>query len=80
MPTHIITVYCSAKEMGKLEELLRKILNSTKMESYGRAGGGCINEGEGFMTDTGPIFVKKNRKSEVLNVSFESTINLVFIG
>ena len=52
-----------------VENLLKSALNTAKLESYGRGGGGCINEGEGFLTDHGPVFVKKNRKSEVEKIA-----------
>lgn len=49
-----------------MEEKLKKELGTTLLKSTGRAGGGCISEGQSFDTDTGRVFVKINHKSEVL--------------
>jgi len=45
---------------------LAELLGLGNLTSYGRAGGGCINEGSGYVTPEGlKIFVKKNTRSEV---------------
>ncbi|XP_013379834.1 ketosamine-3-kinase [Lingula anatina] len=43
-----------------MEALLKKELNTNTWKPHGRAGGGCISRGEGFLTDLGPVFVKVN--------------------
>lgn len=45
-----------------MEDILRRVLNTNKLVSTGYHGGGCINEGEAFETDTGTVFVKHNKK------------------
>ncbi|VDP43543.1 unnamed protein product [Soboliphyme baturini] len=47
-----------------VEELLKKELATYTLTSYGVPGGGCINQGHGYMTDAGPVFVKRNSKEE----------------
>lgn len=50
----------------KLEEILKKELQTTKCQGFkGFAGGGCISEGQSFDTDHGKVFVKVNDKSGV---------------
>lgn len=51
---------------SKTEEinLIKEALKTTTLKLHGRSGGGCINEGAGYMTDSGPIFIKRNRKSK----------------
>ena len=51
--------------MGSIEELLKQELGTSTLHNTGLGGGGCINEGTRFDTDSGPIFVKFNKKSEV---------------
>ena len=73
----------------KLEEILKKELQTTKCESLGFAGGGCINEGQSFDTDHGKIFVKLNDKTGVFMESVtllsimispgESPFRLIFV-
>lgn len=53
----------------KLEEFLKKELNTTKCQGLALASGGCISEGRSFDTDHGKIFVKVNAKSEVIVTS-----------
>lgn len=53
-----------ASQVSKLEEVLKKELNTTTCKSLGFASGGCINEGQGYDTDHGKIFVKLNEGSE----------------
>ena len=52
-------------QVSKLEEILQKELNTTKLKPLGFATGGCINEGQSYLTENGKIFVKVNEKSEV---------------
>ena len=54
-----------ASQVSKLEEVLKKELNTTTCKSLGFASGGCTNEGQGYDTDHGKIFVKLNEGSEV---------------
>jgi len=53
-----------ALQVSKLEEVLKKELNTTTCKSLGFASGGCINEGQSYDTDHGKIFVKLNKSSE----------------
>uniref|UniRef100_UPI00358E8330 ketosamine-3-kinase-like isoform X2 n=1 Tax=Myxine glutinosa TaxID=7769 RepID=UPI00358E8330 len=47
-----------------LEHLLKVELATDKLRLIGRAGGGCINDGCSYETDTGKVFIKTNSKSE----------------
>ncbi|KAJ7386944.1 fructosamine 3 kinase [Desmophyllum pertusum] len=58
----------------KLEEFLKKELNTTKCQGLALASGGCISEGRSFDTDHGKIFVKVNAKSEARKM-FEGECN-----
>ena len=60
----------------KLEEILKKELQTTKCQGLGFAGGGCINEGQSLDTDHGKVFVKVNDKSGV----FMETVTLLSIS
>ncbi|XP_073257704.1 ketosamine-3-kinase-like [Porites lutea] len=51
-------------QVSKLEEILQKELNTTKLKPLRFATGGCINEGQSYLTENGKIFVKVNEKSE----------------
>lgn len=44
--------------------LIKEALKTTILKPHGRSGGGSINEGMGYMTDLGPVFIKKNRQSK----------------
>lgn len=78
-------------QVSRLEEILQKELNTTKLKHLGFATGGCINEGQSYLTENGKIFVKVNEKSEV-NSTYQwreisldsllvkSTIGLVFLS
>lgn len=57
----------------KLEEILKKELQTTQCHGLGHACGGCINEGQSFDTDNGKVFVKVNDKSGV----FTKTVTLL---
>lgn len=46
----------------KLENLIKAALNTTTLKRTGQSGGGCINQGEAYITDTGTVFVKSNSK------------------
>ena len=52
--------------VSSMEKLLKKELGTSKLVSFGHAGGGCISDGRSYDTDTGRIFVKVNTKSEVI--------------
>ncbi|KAJ1530476.1 hypothetical protein ONE63_005375 [Megalurothrips usitatus] len=47
-----------------MEALLKETLNTSTLKRTGQGGGGCINQGEAFITDTGTYFVKSNGKSK----------------
>lgn len=57
-------------QVSKLEEILQKELNTTKLKPLGFATGGCINQGQSYLTENGKIFVKVNEKSEV-NLTYQ---------
>ena len=63
-------------QVSKLEEILQKELNTTKLKPLGFANGGCINEGQSYLTENGKIFVKVNEKSEV-NLTYQIEGNLL---
>jgi hypothetical protein len=48
-----------------LEQFLKKELKTSTLEYTGHFGGGCINEGQSFKTDSGVVFVKTNKKAGV---------------
>lgn len=48
-----------------MEALLKETLNTSTLKRTGQGGGGCINQGEAFITDSGTVFVKSNGKSKV---------------
>ncbi|XP_055336025.1 fructosamine-3-kinase-like [Paramacrobiotus metropolitanus] len=45
-----------------MEEILKKLLSSANIQKFGKGGGGCINHGQGYLTDSGSVFVKENSK------------------
>ncbi|XP_049813906.1 fructosamine-3-kinase-like isoform X1 [Schistocerca nitens] len=49
---------------GDMEAIIKDALNTVTFKAAGKGGGGCINEGEAYFTDTGTVFVKQNRKSQ----------------
>ncbi|XP_031551452.1 ketosamine-3-kinase-like isoform X2 [Actinia tenebrosa] len=57
-----------------LEKLLKQELNTKTLEYTGHFGGGCINEGQSFKTDTGVVFVKTNKHTGS-RVMFEGELN-----
>lgn len=73
----------------KLEEILKKELQTTKCQGFGSAAGGCISEGQSFDTGHGKVFVKVNDKSGVFMESMtllsimispgESPFRLMFV-
>ena len=46
-----------------MEECLRS-LGYGSIKRTGQGGGGCISQGEVFITDKGKIFVKKNTRKD----------------
>ena len=44
---------------------IKEALATTVLEGTGRGGGGCINEGEVYRTDTGKVFLKRSSKEKV---------------
>ena len=63
-------------QVSKLEEILQKELNTTKLKPLGFVTGGCINQGQSYLTENGKIFVKVNEKSEV-NLTYQIEGNLL---
>ncbi|KAK8378055.1 hypothetical protein O3P69_018777 [Scylla paramamosain] len=47
---------------------IKEVLGTSVLEGTGRSGGGCINEGEVYRTDTGKVFLKKNSKEKALEM------------
>eukprot|EP00072_Mus_musculus_P064747 XP_011247473.1 PREDICTED: fructosamine-3-kinase isoform X1 [Mus musculus] len=47
-----------------MEQLLRAQLHTTTLRAFGSSGGGCISEGYAYYTDSGPVFVKVNRRTQ----------------
>lgn len=52
-----------------LEECLRSQLSTSVLRPLAHAGGGCISEARSYETDSGPVFVKHNTKSQVITPS-----------
>lgn len=50
---------------ARMDELLKEVLGTVTLKKTGKGGGGCINEGEAYLIDTGTVFVKYNKKSQV---------------
>jgi fructosamine-3-kinase len=48
-----------------MDELLKETLRTVTLKKTGKGGGGCINEGEAYLIDTGTVFVKYNKKPQV---------------
>lgn len=42
-------------------EIIKTALNTKKLAPFGPGGGGCVNEGHGYLTDNGPVYLKRNR-------------------
>ncbi|GFG35449.1 hypothetical protein Cfor_09107 [Coptotermes formosanus] len=47
-----------------MDELLKEVLGTVTLKKTGKGGGGCINEGEAYLIDTGTVFVKYNKKPQ----------------
>lgn len=50
---------------ARMDELLKEVLGTATLKKTGKGGGGCINEGEAYVIDTGTVFVKYNKKPQV---------------
>lgn len=48
-----------------MDELLKEVLGTVTLKKTKKGVGGCINEGEAYLIDTGTVFVKYNKKSQV---------------
>lgn len=49
-----------------MEQLLRAELRTATLRAFGSPGAGCISEGRAYDTDAGPVFVKVNRRTQVV--------------
>lgn len=56
---------CIGEPNLRMEEALKTALGTKTLKITGHSGGGCINQGEAYITDTGTVFVKRNKKSKV---------------
>lgn len=56
---------CMVQHNLKMESALKATLNTATLTRTGQSGGGCINQGEAYITDNGTVFVKSNKKSKV---------------
>ncbi|XP_073980139.1 ketosamine-3-kinase-like [Rhodnius prolixus] len=54
----------------KMETLLKTALNTSTLVRTGQSGGGCINQGEAYITDNGTVFVKSNGRPQA-RIMFE---------
>ena len=63
-----------------MEALLKAELGTSTLKTFGSAGGGCINEGQGYLVDQGKIFVKMNHKPEVQTITLEVSFYYLQIG
>jgi len=50
---------------ARMDELLKEVLGTVTLKKTKKGGGGCINEGEAYLIDTGTVFVKYNKKPQV---------------
>ncbi|XP_063226985.1 LOW QUALITY PROTEIN: ketosamine-3-kinase-like [Bacillus rossius redtenbacheri] len=48
----------------KMDDILKEALSTLTLIPTGKRGGGCINEGEAYLVDSGTVFVKRNKKSQ----------------
>ncbi|XP_039292804.1 ketosamine-3-kinase [Nilaparvata lugens] len=55
---------CMFEPNVRMEELLKSSLNTKTLTRTGQSGGGCINQGEAYITDSRTVFVKRNKKSK----------------
>lgn len=55
-----------APRPAPMEQLLRAELRTATLRAFGSPGAGCISEGRAYDTDAGPVFVKVNRRTQVL--------------
>ena len=44
-----------------MEALLQKELGSSRVVSLGRCSGDCISDGQSYETESGKVFVKRNK-------------------
>lgn len=44
---------------------IKDLLGTEVLKKIGYTAGGCINEGEGYETDNGLVFIKKNNSPHV---------------
>uniref|UniRef100_A0A1B6D3G5 protein-ribulosamine 3-kinase n=1 Tax=Clastoptera arizonana TaxID=38151 RepID=A0A1B6D3G5_9HEMI len=47
-----------------METILKSALKTNTLTRTGQSTGGCINQGEAYITDNGTVFVKRNTKSK----------------
>ena len=47
--------------------IIKDHLGTTRFDPTGISGGGCINDGEAYETDSGKVFVKRNGKAKVIS-------------
>ncbi|XP_045602973.1 ketosamine-3-kinase isoform X2 [Procambarus clarkii] len=62
---------------------IKKSLGTARLEGTGTGGGGCVNEGEVYKTDTGKVFLKRNSKSkarEMFDGEYESLKAIIATG
>lgn len=57
---------CMFQHNLRMESVLKETLGTTTLKRTGQSGGGCINQGEAYITDNGTVFVKSNKKSKVM--------------
>lgn len=58
----ISNAFVPATRMG---ELLKEALGTVTLKKTGKGGGGHINKGEAYLTDTQTVFVKYKNKPQV---------------
>ncbi|XP_071542998.1 ketosamine-3-kinase-like isoform X2 [Panulirus ornatus] len=62
---------------------IKEALGTSRLESTGQGGGGCISEGEIYKTDTGKVFIKRNSKNkarEMFEGEYESLKAILATG
>lgn len=63
--THVAIAIMPFFPGARMDELLKEVLGTVTLKKTGKGSGGCINEGEAYLVDTGTVFVKYNKKPQV---------------
>lgn len=64
MPGHCVK-YILLISGAKMFDAIKNALGTSRLESTGSGGCGCISEGEVYLTNAGKVFIKRNAKAGV---------------